>query len=262
MINHVRTLLLNRDSRQTGPGSFGYEYVPPNYSAATLPSELQRLVRCLFGSAADLAGMNYRLRQFMPFLHAAEIEAFTLMDDSRITYDLSDDRLFRESFAPRLVNVNTTVGVKYVIPPGALETDTGKLEYRCFCKAANDVYSVVDDPSNQILVPTTWDNGLSEPLQLPNSGGISIMLAGSGMTEGESFSVLIYKKPKIAVADLPSQLAHILNDEVEYKLFGPGAPGRFGQFAAWWHESDQLHFRLAGVLLALAYRTDLIRQGG
>jgi len=262
MINHVRTLLLNRSSTEVGAGQFGYEYVQPNYQAVRLPSLLFNLVRTLFGSAPDVAGMNYRLRQYMPLLHAAEIVQYTLMDDPRITYDLTDDRLFREPHKPLVGLQYGSTQASFVIPDGSLETDTGKLEYQWAVIGSDfSTYGLIELAPNTVQAPNGWANGLSNPLPLPDSGGISVCLSGSNMPASDSFQISLLKKPKTAITDIPGILEHVLTEGVAEALFGAGTPDRFKQFADWWYHSEQLHFRLAGVLLALAHRTDLVRQG-
>ena len=262
MINHVRTLLLNRASAEVGLSQFGYEFVPDNFQAVRLPSLLFNLVRTLFGSAPDVTGMHYRLRQYLPILHAAEVVQYMLMDDSRITYDLTDDRLFREPHMPMVAQEYGNTQASFVIPDGALETDSGKLEYNWRVIGSDfSTYGLIELDPNTIQAPISWANGLSNPLPLPNSGGISVCLTGSNMPVSDSFQISLIKKPKTQLPAVPGVLEHVLTEGVAEALFGAGAPGRFGQFADWWYHSEQLHFRLAGVLLALAHRTDLIRQG-
>ena len=267
MLNHVRTLLRNQDSNQDGPGSFGYEYVPANYAAVKLPSQLDIIRRIFFGATPDAAGLNYRLREFMPLLHMTEIVQYTLMDDPRFTYSLTDDRLFRETYTPQLVDVKTGLGVSFIIPPGADVTDSGQLQYSCSCvPATGGQWGDTGNPSNVFATPPVGDpalgtSGLSNPLQLPKSGGISMRLQGGTLLPNESFKISYIRKPKTPLNMLVPKLQQVLSEETALHLFGAGNPGRFEQFAAWWYESQQLHFQIAGILLALAHRTDLVRQG-
>ena len=87
MINHVRTLLLNDTQSNVSNDDILHEYVPKDATTVSdLPSWIQSIRNVLFGINYDRAGINYRLRQFAPILHAPEIEAFTLLRDTRITY--------------------------------------------------------------------------------------------------------------------------------------------------------------------------------
>jgi hypothetical protein len=66
----------------------------------------------------------------------------------------------------------------------------------------------------------------------------------------------------VSLAALPGRLEAVLTEEVAHALFGDTGTAPFSVFRAWWEESQQLHFRLSGVLLALALRTDDIRRQG
>jgi hypothetical protein len=87
VINHVRTLLLNRDGEGNSPGP-GEEYTPPAYREVELPPELQKVRDVLFGASPDRRMLLYRLRQFMALLHSTPLSPFVTMDDPRITYRL------------------------------------------------------------------------------------------------------------------------------------------------------------------------------
>src|SRR5581483_2043121 len=99
MTNHFRTLLLNLSGNIKPPGTYpGEEYVPPGFVAQWMPPNLQQVWNVLFGYSPDRAMVNYRLRQYMPLVHAAELEQYVLALDQRVTYwPLYDDSLFQLS---------------------------------------------------------------------------------------------------------------------------------------------------------------------
>jgi hypothetical protein len=263
VINHVRTLLLNQSPSRLSPAQFGYEFVPASYGPVPLPGILTSLIRTLFGSAPDAAGMNYRLRQYAGLLHAPEIVSQTLADDSRFTYSLEDTRLFLESHQPLVAQIAGNTPVSFTMLPDALKTESNKLEYRWTVIGSDSgTYGTQDLDQYTVQAPPTWANGLSAPVLLPNSGGISVMLGGgNSMPTSSRLQVSLIKRPKVELAAIPAAVTRVLTEGVAAALFGAGTPGRFKQFADWWYGSDQLHFQLGGVLLALAHRTDLIRQG-
>lgn len=258
MINHTRTLLLNRDSNKVSATEFGGEHVSASYRAVRLPATLQRVRRALFGTAPDTAGLNYRLRQFAPILHTAEIVDYTLAPDERITYDPFDERLFLETHTPQVTQLRGQTRVSFVIEDGALRSQTGRLSHSWRCVSA---LSAEDGPDT-VEMPAAWGGGLSEPTLLPDSGGVSVRLGGSSMAATDAFQVTLIKRPAVDLALLPNQVQAILNEEVSHVLFGAAPAGAFATFREWWEDSEQLHFRLAGILLALAARTDNIRRHG
>jgi hypothetical protein len=70
VINHCRTLLLNRDGRGYVVGVPGEEYTPPEFRAVALPRALQRVWQCLFGTDPDRPYLHYRVRQYLALLPA------------------------------------------------------------------------------------------------------------------------------------------------------------------------------------------------
>ena len=260
MINHVRTLLLNRDARDTNVEDFGYEVVPVEYGAARLPSVLQRVRRELFGSDPDNAGLNYRLREFMALLHAPDVLQYTLAADSRVTYDLTDTRLFRETYAPRVDWLGGALPISFVIEPGAMTTTTGHLyhEWLCLGTTAETYDEFAELPLNTVQLPPSWGGTISEPILLPGSRGISVRAGGTGTTLEDRVRITAIKRPRTQLAALPGLLHAVMSEETAYSLFY-NTPA---QYREWWERSDVLPLRLAGVLLALAERTDSIRRGG
>lgn len=88
MINHYRTLLLNR-SREGRPayGVYGEELIPAEYAPAQETTALQRVRATLLGTDGDALYENVRLAQYMTLLHAHQAFAeYVTGADSRITY--------------------------------------------------------------------------------------------------------------------------------------------------------------------------------
>jgi len=108
LINHVRTLLLNRSGDSgASPQTPGEEYVPPAFRAKELPGFLSTALSAVFGNNPDRLYLNYRLRQIMQMLHATELSQGVLDFDSRITYDLDTTAFFDEVFQ---IEVNQYAG--------------------------------------------------------------------------------------------------------------------------------------------------------
>lgn len=262
MINHCRTLLLNRDSTQASISNFGHEYVPPTFRAVHLPTSLQRVSRALFGVVPDVAGMNYRLRQLAALWHTREIEPYVLRTDARITYDPYDVRLFVESHRPRVEQLRGITNVSFVIEPDALLSDSGRLQYNWLCFGSDPETYDPDEPQppERLQLPPSWSGSLSDPILLPGSGGVSIRLHDGSLAAENRFNVSLIKRPAVPLAELPNRVRQILTEEVQQALFGTEPD--FAIFREWWNDSPQLHFQLSGISLALAYRIDILRKTG
>ena len=94
MINHVRTLLLNRGRDGTPRTSPGEEYVPPTFAPRALTTPLRTAFTTLYGGDPDRLMLNYRLRQLTALLHSTELEEYVLAKDPRVTYLPLDGAFF------------------------------------------------------------------------------------------------------------------------------------------------------------------------
>jgi len=92
MINHVRTLLLNRRATDM-EGALGYEYVDPHFFPVALPIPLDRIRKILIPAGLDAFGQHDVISRLMQLLHHADLEAYTFANDSRITYRLDNDEI-------------------------------------------------------------------------------------------------------------------------------------------------------------------------
>jgi hypothetical protein len=83
MVNHMRTVLFNVSARQA-PDAV---YISPYFRPVEVPRELLRIYDVLLSPQAVDSVRSERMNTFMRLLHVADYEPFTLMPDSRITYD-------------------------------------------------------------------------------------------------------------------------------------------------------------------------------
>jgi hypothetical protein len=110
MINHARTLLLNIDGTRYQPQYLGEEYIPPAYSAVTLPSYIQAARRILFGGNPERVFLNYRIRELLHTIHETELAEYLFALDPRVTYWPEQDPVF---FAQhKRVQVTQTTGIR------------------------------------------------------------------------------------------------------------------------------------------------------
>lgn len=86
MINHARTLLLNRTSKNYIPGSLGEEYIPPDYEAVDLPTHIATARKIIFGANPDPEFVNFRLCELLSLIHNTELAEFVYALDPRVTY--------------------------------------------------------------------------------------------------------------------------------------------------------------------------------
>lgn len=83
MINHVATLLRNRDGTGSPSDAFGF-YTPPAYRAVALPPALARIQALLMGWAPDAQMRDIRVRQFIAILESTELADAMRQWDTRV----------------------------------------------------------------------------------------------------------------------------------------------------------------------------------
>lgn len=268
MINHLRTLLVNADGGVfRHPEAPGEEYTPPNYRTVTLPQPLQRVRRFLFGSDPDRWMLNYRLREFMNILHRPETDKFTRTFDARTTYTAASQRLgdFQFGISTEMVGgeiadlaIYSGLGdddVFFVF--GEQERDTRQGRLRSAWRVALHAPIVLetrvgplhrDEQANQLV------QGLSPNMALPLSG---LFIRYNEATIGTVWRVDSIVPPSQSLGQIAAELRLRLTDEELTELFKGG--GDMQTFRNMWVNAAELPRQLAGLLLALAWRTEAYR---
>lgn len=175
MINHIRTLLLNRD----GGHGYGYDYpgeefVLPTFRAKAVPTFLNGALRMLFGSSPDRLFLNYRMRQIMSLLHSTELEEFILLPDSRVTYWPMVDDGFVDTFtntAEQYLGPYTRI---FVIGAVTADDGAGKSELqwklRYYISGQHYIEITRQTPTGvSEVTELTFVDSLSEEVSLPGS---------------------------------------------------------------------------------------------
>lgn len=87
MINHFRTLLLNRASNDFSyPAYYAEEFVDPDYQPLPLPEPYGSIRRILFGENADRLYENYRAREYVSIVGSSRLREVLTAFDSRLTH--------------------------------------------------------------------------------------------------------------------------------------------------------------------------------
>lgn len=94
MINHARTLLLNKPGSYYQLGVLGEEYIPADFASLYMPSYIKTPYQIIFGVNPDKVFVNYRLRELMALIHQTELAEFVYALDPRVTYWPQNDNNF------------------------------------------------------------------------------------------------------------------------------------------------------------------------
>jgi hypothetical protein len=263
MINHFRTLLLNRSGEEAGVGAhLGDEYVPTWYRAVPLPSYLTSVRRLLFGAAPDRVYLNYRVRQCLSLMHSSELAEFVTHLDSRITYDVADDTWLRsDAFGLRASREDVFV---LRDPPRADDNSRCVNRWRVTVVDGSNVrINKQVDPVSELTAAYAMTNGISNELPLP--GSQAGFLFQSSVLPGESFLIDGYGRPERSLGELAADVEHMGTAHLN-SLFGVGTPlaaqEPFKTFRNLWRDHPELPYKLGGLLAAIVFQTERRRVNG
>lgn len=256
MLNHARTLLLNRNGTDAAytPGE---QAVPVDYAALELPTYLQTLRARLFGADPDRAMLNYRLHQYMTLLHATELDADVRAFDSRISYldGTGAGVLFLPAtFAPQQTGDGLLVfGGEPAAPDAAgrlwhdftLTRVGGSLQVDQYApRAATAVTAVVDV------------DGLSAPIAL-GSSGYSVMIPATSLGP---WQVGLYNRPQWTLGAIMESL-RVAGEPVLLELFGADPAEPMRSYREMFLTHPEIAYALGGLLMAAIRRTDEVYRG-
>ena len=260
MVNHARTLLLNREGANEAPGS---QYVSPAFRALTLPSYLQTIRGRLFGSRPDAAMLNYRLAQYMALLHSTELSGYVTSLDERMTYrEVSRYDLYvPTTYTPSVQQLTGTLALPAVVGAPVAPEPEGRMSYAFHLErtGSDELMVVQEAPEFQKrFLDLVFTDGLSAPVAL-GASGYSVQILQTAVNS--TWRITFCNRPAWDLGQIAEALA-VLGEPILLSLFGTGAAEPYTTFRNLWQTHSELAYRLGGFLLAVIWRTEEIRQGG
>ena len=253
MLNHVRTLLLN--SAQAYPDMPGEEHIPSSFRVRDLPSAIQRARTQLFGFAPDRLQMNLRLFQYLQLLHSSELEEYVLDLDPRITYSLDGDP-FISAFRNNVEQITGNATAFYLY--GAAQPDDGAGQlihtWEVEVVSGNQLHIRQLQPRrDDVTANYLITGGISNPLELPGSG---LTFRFALPLTGVMWFVDSRVQPRADLGEIAQNVVTGLGVSTITAIFGVAPEEPYKTFYNLWNTHPQMLYRLAGLLLAVAYRTN------
>lgn len=256
MINHFRTLLLNRNGRPVTPLTTpGEEFVDPQFIAREPPVYLRAPLQLLFGNRPDRVYLNYRLRQLLQMVHETELEEYVLAFDSRVTYSFENDEFLTSVFVPE---VNRYAGDSLLTLTGEHIGDDGpgitRQEWQV--EVAPDFKIRIrrrTPPLSDMLVTYATSFGRSNRIQLSGTG---LFFEIQEPLVGDAWEIYSTGRPRQSLADLLPQFGAGLGDVGLIGLFGVAPAEPLKTFRNLWLEHPHFGYKYGGLLLAVAHVLD------
>lgn len=263
MFNHARTLFVNLDG---GNGVFvdtpGDELIPADFKKLTLPSYLENIRSQLLGVSPDRFMLNFRAAQVFRLIEKTELQEYVLALDSRITYSSQDNSLSDPTtYEPKITRVG--------LPDSAQLTLTGSPNSPDISGIAHYRYTITPDvtqvivqrqvfPSVTDTIPLTLTAGLSQTFDLPFSGYQAVV---NTLSSGGNWQVEGYNKPRMDLTQVVSERLSNLGEPTYLQLFGISDVEPYLTFKNCWKSHPDFAYKLGGLVLAMIYRTDEVRNG-
>lgn len=259
MVNHVRTLLGNTARGAVPEPDFpGEELIPAGYAPVRFGTALQTVRRVLFGADPDRLFLAHRLAQLMALLHSTELETHVLDYDPRITYgtaDLTGPEVFADEIVPM---PGTPEDSLFLLDAEDPPDVTGRCErtWRLRISVPGTLSISRGESPATVSEELTDLGGLSAPVPLPGSPRrirTTVFALGSG------WRVVSRSRPRADLSEVAENLA-ALGEPTLLALFGLEDAEPWNTYRNLWQRHPELPYRLGGLVLALAARTELLRR--
>jgi hypothetical protein len=253
MINHARTLLLNKT--QTDANCSWGEYIPGDFVPTNLPTHLLAAWHIFYGASPDAWMLNWRVHQFMGILQCSDFGAYVVEMDNRISYDIlkpiTDDLPRIAVKASKVGNAVRTTGMPVDDPVA------GRL---------GSVWRVAIDGGYMRVSRESDGMVRVEPIVSAGDGYTSPVDLDTGMTfcakeefeEGDGWIVDMLARPSRGIQDVMAGLMTLPYEYVN-RLFASSEP--YATFEKLWRDNRAWTLKLSGFLLAWIYRHEEFRGG-
>jgi hypothetical protein len=296
MINHARTLLLNIPAQRGQLQDQGYEYIPEEFVPVQLTPALATIRRVLFGARPDVYFLTARAQELLGYVHNTELAARVYALDSRVTYWPATTSTFFENAKPT-VTVRQTYGPPLrLITTGSffadsaagrstadytvvLNNETGlelavqragaaSAEITAIANTSNP--PIVSLPTTEVTIRPDFSSAVSAVTRAVELAGLAINeqfdvpLTGWPVSPPTGAAIVRWlisarANPKPAITSL-LPILELLGEPLFLELFGVAPAEPYLTLKNLWFDHPIPAYRLAGLTLAVIYRTEEIRN--
>lgn len=272
MVNHCRTLLLNRPASyfEDVPGS---EYIDPNYVPITLTTAMQTIRDILIPNGVDKFVENYVAGVVMTVLHHPELEPYVLALDSRITYDVTSVKIADLTNPNVVLTVSRSGGSdvtpKYAVNQVGIPQNIGQSGRHIWyiTKYSQDSVKITGTRTGERIEKVIDPANTSISRRIPLLEGYlsAYFLMPSGYLTGSftgTYDTLV--APPYNLVNQYEQLKKVVG-RMSLSLFNDNKYHgvAFRQLALTWANSPEVMLRIGSALLAYLLQCDiLLRKSG
>lgn len=293
MINHARTLLLNIFAQSADKQLAAYEYIPVEYRPLVLPQSLTTLRRVIFGALPDQRFLNLRTRELIGYIHQTELAEYVYKLDNRVTY-WPEPTTNSFQFPPGIVITQTrgtprsvAIGGEFIANNG---TGRAQRQYTLGFAGVDEFPITLEESNAHYLLIETDDrllNELSADFQTLSAEAVNDLRVKENQLVRDVIPTITLPETEVRVklAELPTDPAtydgrwyikltanpapaitsllpalELLGEPLFLELFGVTDEEPYTTFKNVWFDHPLPAYRLAGLVLALIYRTEQVRR--
>ncbi|NDD52307.1 hypothetical protein EBZ39_00245 [bacterium] len=235
MINHARTLLLNKAAKTNHVTvDTGAEFVPNEFFPVNLTNELRLVRRVLFGSNPDARFINLRIRELMGYVHQTELAQYVYDLDPRVTYWPMTPTDFNDIARNQIVVTQLSGPPQRLALNGAVKPDhsVGRAvhTYLISVGVANTLNMrtmKLQTPDSDNTILTIQTLGTTQPPETYSVGGVGSTSTAS-LPQTDLKLLLNFASPESPYANIVTEK----NEYVLYEDYATTGPLESEQFAA------------------------------
>lgn len=258
MINHCRTLLMNKPGGKQALDELGEEAIPSTFRGQELPSWLKSYWEAIFGSQPEPTYLNFQVDRLLKIIHASPYSDYLLRFDKRLTYDPNETSVFATfnygiSFGKTIASSNLID----IAPVGSFNADLSKglMTWLWTIQLTNGVITVTETRTQNSSTANIFSGtNVSELVDMPEKKDFKLrlqMLDNNPANWNATAFLKLTVKPEIDLIDVITKLENI--NTYASQLFGTSRSEPFVTFENLW-KSDIAINRLIGIILAIVYR--------
>jgi len=260
MYNHARSLLMNLNgSTRIFANVPGDELIPADYRKLNLPTYLDTFRTRFFGAMPDRSMLNYRTAQLLTMIQATQLQSHILALDPRITYgSYPEQAALQEAFEPKVNQYDGTTSDRITVIGNPISPDSSGLagyDYRIELDGANINIERLTPPAQSKSELITLTSGLSQVVALPLSG-YQVRVDSVGPA---AWTLKGFLRPTNSLSSVEEGLQSI-GEPYLLELFGVSDEEPYLTFRNCWKKHPEFAYQLGGLVLAMIYRTEEIRN--
>ena len=269
MINHVRTLLLNQNDFTAGQasGNPGAQPIDTAFQPVLVPQPLHDVRDVIIPPGYTPYQQNMTLVSVMKLLHAPELEPYTLLLDSRVTYALTRDPADQAATALDITRHQDDVcdlSLNYGYVSDAAWTAPGQLFNWTIRRDPDSTSHILVEYNGTATRHTpVFTNGISQQLPLIPGYLVFTLNAPTNALTGTFKYDIVFQAPVTTdLSALPARFQHLdLRAAVTRSVFEAWVPytQELNELREIWAQSPEVLLRTGAFILGYAYQCERLR---